>query len=223
MSLILYDLCGPGDLRFSPFCWRSRLALMHKGLEFTTEPVSFVDKAKLEFSGQDKVPVIDDGGTVVFDSFAIAEYLEDTYPDAPALFPGPRGHAYAKMTNEWMDNNNPLILRSIIIDVHDKQGPEAQAYFRESREQRFGMTLEEVQATREETRQQFRDAMASMRAHLMDGPFIAGGSPAYADFIVFGSLKWADQCSDFPMLEADDPIQQWYERVADTMGIGGKD
>ncbi len=219
MSLILYDLCGADDLRFSPFCWRTRLALMHKGLTFETVPVGFTEKHKIAFSEQDKVPVIDDGGTVVSDSWAIAEYLEDAYPGHPALFPGARGRRYAKMTNDWADKLNPFILKSIIVDVHDKLDPADQIYFRESREKRFGKALEKVQANRDETRRQLRDGLASMRAHLMDGPFVSGQAPAYGDFIVFGSLRWAELCSDFPMISDEDPITDWYARVGTTMGV----
>ena len=156
---------------------------------------------------------------MVCDSWAIAEYLEDTYPDHPALFPGARGRRYAKMTNDWTDKLNPLILKSIIVDVHDSLDLPDQTYFRGSREKRFGKTLEAVQADREKTRAQLREGMASMRAHLMDGPFVGGQAPAYGDFIVFGSLRWAQQCSDFPMLANDDPIADWYGRVATTMGV----
>ena len=41
MSITLYDLCGQDDRRFSPFCWRTKYALAHKGLAFETVPVSF--------------------------------------------------------------------------------------------------------------------------------------------------------------------------------------
>jgi len=195
------------------------LALMHKGLDFDTVPVAFTEKDKIAFSGQDKVPVIDDDGTVVCDSWAIAEYLEDTYPDKPPLFPGERGRAYAKMTNDWTDKLNPLILKSIIVDVYDRLDAVDQRYFRKTRELRFGKPLEDVQAGREETREQLREGMASMRAHLMDGPFVGGEVPSYSDFIVYGSLRWAQLCSEFAMLEEDDPVQQWYRRVAEALNI----
>lgn len=220
MALALYELCGADDLRFSPYCWRTRLALAMKGLDYSTEPVRFTEKHKIAFSGQGKVPVIDDGGHVVFDSWDIAEYLEDTYPERPSLFPGPRGRQYAKMTQDWMNALHPEIVRSIILDIHNRLDPPCQAYFRETREALFGATLEAVQAGREHSRQRFRDGLASMRAHLSDAPFIAGDAPAYSDFIVFGSLRWAEMCSEYPLLAADDPIHAWYGRVAETMGVG---
>ena len=56
MALVLYELCGAADLRFSPYCWRTRLALEHKGIGYETVPVLFTDKPKIAFSGQKRVP-----------------------------------------------------------------------------------------------------------------------------------------------------------------------
>jgi Glutathione S-transferase, N-terminal domain len=37
MGMQLYDLAGADlERRFSPYCWRIKLALMHKGLPFDT-------------------------------------------------------------------------------------------------------------------------------------------------------------------------------------------
>ena len=37
------------------------------------------------------MPIIEDNGKVVNDSFAIAQYLESTYTERPSLFGGPGG------------------------------------------------------------------------------------------------------------------------------------
>ena len=58
MGLQLYDLAGAEpERRFSPYCWRIKLALMHKGLPFDTIPWRFTDKDVIAFSGQGRVPV----------------------------------------------------------------------------------------------------------------------------------------------------------------------
>ena len=31
-------------LRFSPYCWRTKMALLHKGLAFETKPWRFTEK-----------------------------------------------------------------------------------------------------------------------------------------------------------------------------------
>jgi hypothetical protein len=52
MGLQLYDLAGAEpERRFSPYCWRSKMALAHKGLPFDTIPWRFTDKDVIAFSG----------------------------------------------------------------------------------------------------------------------------------------------------------------------------
>jgi glutathione S-transferase len=68
--------------------WRVRYALAHKGLAFESVPLGFT-KIQRAFSGQFKtLPVIEDGPTMLAESWDIAEYLERTYPAKP-LFAGP--------------------------------------------------------------------------------------------------------------------------------------
>ena len=104
MGLQLYDLAGAEpERRFSPYCWRIKLALMHKGLPFDTITWRFTDKEAIAFSGQGRVPVLVDGEHVVFDSWTIATYLEDAYADRPSLFRGEGGRAVTRFVNAWAD------------------------------------------------------------------------------------------------------------------------
>ena len=97
MSIILYDLAGAeADRRFSPFCWRSKMALAHKGIEAETVPWRFTEKDKLPQPNAGRVPVIVDDGEVVHDSSAIAEYLENRYAERPSLFGGEAGRALTR-------------------------------------------------------------------------------------------------------------------------------
>ena len=83
--ITLYDLVFSEDRRPSPFCWRAKLALKHKGLTWRDEPMGFTEKQKIAFAQSQTVPVIHDGTKVVKDSWAIAEHLERTYPDKTAV------------------------------------------------------------------------------------------------------------------------------------------
>ena len=68
MAITMYDLAGTeADRRFSPFCWRTRMALAHKGLEVETVPWRFTEKDKLPAPNEGRVPVIVDGGKTVHD------------------------------------------------------------------------------------------------------------------------------------------------------------
>jgi hypothetical protein len=62
MAITMYDLAGvEADRRFSPFCWRARMALAHKGLDVETVPWRFTEKDKLPAPNDGRVPVIVDG------------------------------------------------------------------------------------------------------------------------------------------------------------------
>lgn len=223
MAIVMHDLAGADPaLRFSPYCWRIRMALAHKGLPVETVPWRFTEKDAIAFSGQGRVPVIRDGDTVVSDSWAIADYLERTYPDRPSLFGGPLGQVHARFINAWADSVlMGGITRLIVRDLLDVVDPKDRAYFRESREKRFGMTLEAVQEHREERVAEFRASLLPVRLVLSKQAWLGGDAPSYADYIVFGSFQWPRCASRFELLEKDDPVAAWRERALDLFdGLG---
>src|SRR5436190_20009734 len=81
LALTFYDLVDKSGRRYSPYGWRIRMALAHKGLDAAVELCWHSDKEKLAFSGQHLVPVLRDPGKAVHDSWNIACYLDQTYPD----------------------------------------------------------------------------------------------------------------------------------------------
>ncbi len=225
MPIVLYDLAGADPaLRFSPYCWRTRMALAHKGLAVETMPWRFTNKDAIAFSGQGRVPVIRDGETVVSDSWEIACYLEAHYPERPSLFGGAAGQAHARLINAWADATMiGGIGRLILRDILDVVDPNDVAYFRAAREQRFGATLEAVQADGRANRLAvFRDSLAPARLVLRAQPWLGGAAPSYADHILFGTLQWPRCASRFEMLAADDPILAWFERTLDLYGGLGR-
>lgn len=224
MAIVMHDLAGADPaLRFSPYCWRTRMALAHKGLAVATIPWRFTEKGALAFSGQGRVPVIRDGERVVSDSWTIAEYLEDSYPDRPALFGGAMGRAHARFVNSWVDGVMlGGIARLIVRDLLDVVAPQDAAYFRESREARFGMTLEQVQEGRETRVADFRASLLPVRLVLGKQRWLGGETPSYADYIVFGSFQWPRCASRFALLEGDDPIAEWRERMLDLFDELGR-
>lgn len=224
MSIVLYDLKGRDGLRFSPFGWRVRLALAHKGLVPEDVGVGFTEKDRIAFSGQGLVPVIvdrDRGGKVVNDSWAIACYLEDAYPERP-LFGGAPGRALARFVDNWTGQTVAAgIIPLVIADLFQRVRPQDQAYFRQSREKRFGRPLEEVQAGRETRLEAFRARLEPLRAQLRQHPFVSGDAPAYPDYTVFSVFQWARLASDFELLAKDDILAAWRERMLDLHdGLG---
>lgn len=221
MSVILYDLVGREDRRFSPNCWRTRMALAHKGLDCTATPTRFSDIKGICGGGQRSVPVIDDGGQIIADSWAIAQYLESQYPDAPSLF-GPEGEALTGFFQHWIHTAVfPALIPLIILDIHDHLQPEDQGYFRESREKRFNRTLEILQAEGETRLPEFRQTLEPARRSLKERPFLGGENPRYVDYLLFGVLQWSRVISPLVLLEADDPLLPWLRRCLDLYnGLG---
>jgi glutathione S-transferase len=220
MAITLFDLAGAeSERRFSPFCWRIRMALAHKGLDVETVPWRFTEKDKLPQPNAGRVPVIVDGGKVVHDSTAIADYLETRYPERPTLFGGEAGRALTSFVQNWTETVlQPALVGFVVLDICWHAAPQDQAYFRRSREERFGTTLENVVKDREQRLPAFRDSLAPLRRTLERQKFLAGAAPAYADYIVFGAFQWARAISDFQLLAADDPIAAWRGRLLDAFG-----
>jgi glutathione S-transferase len=218
MAIRMYDLAGEETARrFSPFCWRSRMALAHKGLSVETIPWRFTEKGVIAHSGQERVPVIEDGGRVLADSWAIANYLEEAYPDRLSLFGGSAGHAMARFFNSWADIVLiPGIASFVAADILRHLDPRDRDYFRQTREKRFGMSLDDFCASRETRVSGFRQSLEPLRHTLQAQPFFGGETPLYPDYIVFGGFQWARAISPFALLENADPIAKWRERMLDA-------
>jgi glutathione S-transferase len=217
-NLKLFELVGTDAARpFSPFCWRTRMALAHKGLSAETLPWRFTEKGRIAPHGSEKVPVLLHGATPVADSWIIANYLEDHFPDRPSLFGGEGGRAMARMLNWWGDIAIVgAIFPLIIADIPKNLAEVDAAYFRKSREARFGKPLEEIMANRDTGVMAFRKSLEIMRLTLKSQAFLGGDKPNYADYIVFGGFQWARVVSPFKLLEVDDPVYAWRERLLDT-------
>ena len=227
MTIKLYDLCAADrDLRFSPACWRTRMALAHKGLAVETVPTLFTEIGAIEGGGQKTVPVINDGGAVIRDSFAIALYLEDKYPDLPSLFGGEAGAAVSRFVHYWADSFiDGQIARMCIFDIHQKLDAADQGYFRKTREARFGVALETAQDQSQDRLATFRASLSPLRSLLSRQSYFGGDRPLYADYCLFGSLQWARMVSDLELLEQDDPVFAWFERclgLFDGLGRNAK-
>lgn len=218
MTIKLYDLSGGDGRRFSPYCWRAKMAMAHKGLEFETAPTFFTEIPQIPGGGQVSVPVIEDSGQRIRDSFDIALYLEDKYSDRPSLFRGEGGKAFARFIEAWSFRTlHPQIVQLIVADIHGCLADVDQRYFRESREDMLGAPLEKAQQGRDDRLPAFHASLAPLRTMLEKQPFIGGDAPLYADYIVFGTLQWPRTAASYRLLPGeDDPVNQWFKRVLQT-------
>ena len=212
----LWELKGKGDRRYSLFSWRTRMALKHKGLEFTSHPVAMSDKAAIAFSGGKTVPIIKDGETTVRDSWRIAEHLEDRYPDNRSLFGGAIGRGVTQAFNTWVDRSIvPAVMPVIVADVHERVDPADEAYFRQQFEGFLKCTLEESRARRPQALERLVRTVEPMQAALKRQPFVCGAAPAYADYILFSVVQWMRITSPQDIFNSSDPLYGWRSRMLD--------
>jgi glutathione S-transferase len=214
----LYELAGADpSIRFSPYCWRIRMALAHKGVRARLLPWHFGDK-KLP-GGNKQVPVMVDDGTVIADSTAIALHLENKYHSGPSLFGGEGGEAHARFIIAWTDS----VLHGVLLPVVTPAllglvKPDMRQQFRESREKRMGMTIEAARTSQAALIEKASAAMAPLRQVLKHNPFLGGEEPSYADYTVFGAFQWIRCASNIEVLAAGDPIGTWRDSMLDLFG-----
>ena len=218
MSIQLYDLTGAEDDRqFSPYCWRIKMALKHKGMDYETIPWRFTEKDAIGFTDQPRVPVIvnkADNDKAVWDSWDIARYLDEQSPD-PALIPegSEPGILFVKC---WAESVvQPGLIPIILMDVYDHLHAKDKDYFRTTREKALGTTLEDFVKDTDASIAAFRKSLQPLRILLGQQDFAGGASPTMADYIVFGGFAWARAVSEHKLLKEDDPVYAWRERMLD--------
>lgn len=82
----------------SSAAYRARIALNLKGIDYQAVPVDLRPAAHrrpdyLAMNPQGLIPALEDGGTVISQSLAIIEYLEETHPRPPLLPSSPLDRA----------------------------------------------------------------------------------------------------------------------------------
>jgi glutathione S-transferase len=219
--LKLYDLAGAEpDRRFSPYCWRAKMALAHKGLEVETVPWRFTEKSVVASAGgKGRVPVLVDGERWIDESSSIADHLEEAYPDRPSLFGGGAGRALTRFYQSWTDAVlHGALFPMLAFDIWRHCAEQDRDYFRKSREERLGRTLEAAASDREARLPALRETLLPVRLTVRSQKFLGGERPLYADHIVFGAFQWARGISEFKLLAADDPVAAWRGRMLDLYG-----
>lgn len=215
MSLVFYERVGHEGRRPSPYSWRIRYALAHKGLDFEVRPVRFADVEVIRgLTGQHLTPVLSDGGHVVHETWEIACYLEDRFPNSPSLFGGATGRGMARHINSWSDTQlGPPLHRVIYADFSAVLDPGDRDYFRTTRERDLGMTLEAACADPQAKLAAFQAACAPLERTLTAQPFICGSGPAYADYTVFSIFQWARLGSPKQVVAPGSAIAHWRGRM----------
>ena len=142
-------------------------------------------------SGQHFVPIVVDADRVIHDSWNIACYLEDTFPDRPSLFRG-AGAACAGARDQPLVRHQSW-RRDPPADRCRLPAPDPgdHAYYRRSREAVFGCTLEEYCADRPRWRACSPPSPRRLEKTLAEQPHVTGAAPGYADYILFSVFQYA--------------------------------
>ena len=216
--LTLIDFVGRGDYRFSPYTWRTKLAMAQLGLEYATRDVSFLDKTALEeVTDYRQAPVLLHGDKVITDSWAIALYLDHQFPNGRPLFADDGRMALASFLNSWTPRVlYPALLSMIAVDVVTKLRENEQKHYRISRENRLGQSLEAAAENRPALAQLFSDHLEPVRTVLAEDPYLNGQTPGYGDYILAALFLWLRSTSPYQPLTASDPICAWRDRLFDA-------
>ncbi len=184
---------------------RVALALGHKGLDAELVLCDPEDRSPVRaVSGQDLVPVLDDGGTVVTDSTLIIEHLERRRP-APRLFPERTvERAHVRLFVSWFDRVWKRAPNAIADELSTRQPDLAL----------IGAADEEMRST------------TALVTEMLDGRDYLAGEFGAADCAAFPFLKYArgaaaddDDLFHHVLTErlapfaADDRLAAWIERV----------
>lgn len=186
---------------FCPFSRKVRVALLEKGLEYEMR-VEKTWERRTEFlimNPAGTLPVLlEDDGTIVAESYAIAEYLEEVYPENPLLGLAPVTRAEVRRLLGWFD---------------DKLNREVTQYLvSEKVMKRFlGMGQPDSGA--------IRCAAHNIRAHLDyighladRREWLAGKDFSLADIAAAAHLSVADYLGSVPW-EVNESAKTWYMRV----------
>ena len=152
-----------------------------------------------------------DGNNTVADSWEIAKYLESTFPDSPSLKLEYGEVLFIKFWSETV--LHPEMLKLLVLDIHDNLRPEDQSYFRESREKMLGRPLEEVVANRQDRLPRLQKLLTPLRSTLSKQEYLSGETPGISDYIVFGAFQWARCISAFSLLNTDDLVYRWRDKM----------
>lgn len=194
------------------------MVLLHKSLPFDVIPWRFSDRSATKDSGHTAIPVIKDGDRWVGDSWAIARYLDTTYPDKPVMKDA-ESQASARLMMAFCGFHLfPAAIRIAIFQAYNLLDEESKPYFRESREAMFNQTLEEINADEASAKASLVDALRPISEVLTETEYLGGEGPTYTDFVLFGILKWMDIVSQYRPIDATHPVGEWFARLENMYG-----
>jgi len=179
----------------STAAYRVRIALELKGLSWDNRPVHLVRDGGEQHSAayralnpQGVVPALLDGERVFTQSLAIAEYLDEMYPEPPLLPVDPRGRARVR-----------ALALTIACDIH----PLGNLRVLQHLERQFGATeAQRADWTRHWMGQGFAAIEALLADNVATGAYCHGDTPGLADIClvpqVYNAVRWQLPLDPYP-------------------------
>ncbi len=212
-KILLYDLCGKKNIRFSPPCWNIKLCLIHNNIDFDTIPIRFTEKNKISFSNQKLVPIIKYNEEIISDSWKIFVWLNDKFKEIK-LIPNEQTRVFSCFLYFWTSKSLlPLIFKLIANDIPKILDEEDKQYFIKTREDRIKKPLESLLSYKEKSREQLFQSLITFEKILANNRFLNGNNLGLPDFIFFGNFMWAEKCSNEDLFENLPNIHKWYLNI----------
>lgn len=221
-KITLYDLHLASGATISPFVWATKYAIAHKGFEIDIVPGGFTGIPERTGGKTERLPAIQDDGEWVLDSWLIAEYLDEKYPDRPTLIGDPSVRVLTSMTEAWLWQTaiSPW-MTCFIKQYRDRSLEVDHEYVTTSRERMFGRKIEDIIVGREDRLPQVPPTLQMMRNTLAQSKWFGGDTPNYADYRMLAVFLFTASVADTPVLTDDDPLRDWIERGFDLYdGLG---
>jgi glutathione S-transferase len=222
--ITLYDLQLASGCTISPFVWATKYALKHKGFDIDIVPGGFTGILERTDGRSERLPVIVDDGRWVLDSWLIAEYLDDTYPERPSLFGHPSVKVLTKFLEGWLWRTAVTPWFGCYIkDYRDLSLPQDHEYVTNSRRAFLGgRSIEEAQQGRENRIPLVPPTLEPLRQLVTENRWLGGDSPNYADYRALSLFLWVGSIATTPPLTEDDPLRDWLDRGMDLYGGLGR-
>lgn len=188
ITLVSFDLC--------PYVQRAAIVLAEKEVPFERRTVDLANRPDWfrTLSPLGKVPLLQVGDTVLFESVAIVEYLDDT--QAPPLHPA---DALKRARHRaWMEFGS-----SILADIWTiETTPEAVSF--------------------EARRRLLREKFGRLEAELGDGPYFAGAAFTLVDAVfapVFRYFDVFDRLVGLGALDGLPKVARWRQALASRKSV----
>lgn len=182
--------------------------MTEKKLDFDLEQEKFWDKREefLHMNPAGQVPVfVDLNGTVIADSYAIGEYLEETYPEKPFISGSPVARAEVRRLTAWFDDkfsheiSLPLVFEKTLRRYMRDAGPTSSTAI--------------------------RNAKSAIHFHLQyiswlvdRRKWLAGDDLSLADLAAAAHFSVVDYLGDVPWDDYE-PAKEWYMRLKSRPGF----